>query len=80
MLPAEEDEIIDVLQAAGTNLTIVQNVYIHPNSKLRNFWNTLVTSFLLYNGIIIPVRIAFNIYETGGAFIFDRIIDATFIG
>ena len=76
---ADDQNIIDVRQTAGANLKLVKNVWIHPNNHYREIWNVLITIFLLYNGLVIPVRIAFDLEESFDAFIFDRIIDACFV-
>lgn len=73
------DNTIDVRQTAGANLKLVKNVYIHPLSLRRQIWNIVVTTCLVYNGIVIPMRIAFDLVEDTGAFAFDRVIDAIFI-
>jgi hypothetical protein len=69
-------DFIDVRQTAGANLgKLVKNVFIHPSSKERQIWNIIITMFLIYNGLVIPMRIAFDLVEDLGAFVFDRIID-----
>lgn len=75
----QQKDIIDVKQTAGANLKLVKNVWVHPSSTQRQLWNTWITLCLVYNGIVIPVRIAFDLIEDPAAFIFDRFIDGSFI-
>lgn len=73
------EDIIDVKQTAGANLKLVKNVWIHPSSAERQLWNAWISFCLIYNGVVIPVRIAFDLEEGAGAYAFDRCIDASFI-
>ncbi|CAM9141381.1 unnamed protein product, partial [Ectocarpus fasciculatus] len=57
----------------------VKNVWIHPSSAERQLWNAWISFCLIYNGVVIPVRIAFDLEEGAGAYAFDRCIDASFI-
>jgi hypothetical protein len=52
---------------------------IHPESKVKKFWNVILTILLLYTATVMPYKISFIDVKWGDTwFYFDLVIDSLF--
>eukprot|EP00297_Palpitomonas_bilix_P000065 CAMPEP_0113886518 /NCGR_PEP_ID=MMETSP0780_2-20120614/11601_1 /TAXON_ID=652834 /ORGANISM="Palpitomonas bilix" /LENGTH=863 /DNA_ID=CAMNT_0000874745 /DNA_START=463 /DNA_END=3054 /DNA_ORIENTATION=- /assembly_acc=CAM_ASM_000599 len=52
---------------------------IHPQSRGRKAWDIIQLVLLLYIAMVVPFRVGFGVPAEGGWFVFETIVDFTFI-
>ena len=52
---------------------------IQPDSTFKGIWDLLCLMFIIYQSILIPFRLCFEVDAAGGLFYFEMIIDITFM-
>jgi len=52
---------------------------LHPFGLFRTIWDTLSAVAIVYSALFVPYRLAFEIEISGAEFVFDRIVDVSFI-
>ena len=52
---------------------------LHPHALFRTIWDLLSAVAIVYSALFVPYRMAFTLEPEGGALVFDRLVDLSFI-
>lgn len=52
---------------------------IYPDSSFKGIWDLLCLLFIIYQAIMIPFRLCFDVDASGGLLILENIMDASFM-
>ena len=52
---------------------------IYPDSTPKGMWDLMILVFIIYQSIVIPFRLCFNVDATGGLYIFETAMDVSFM-
>ena len=52
---------------------------IYPDATFKGAWDLLCLFFIIYQSIIIPFRLCFEVDAAGGLYYFETIIDVSFM-
>jgi hyperpolarization activated cyclic nucleotide-gated potassium channel 2 len=52
---------------------------IYPDATFKGIWDLLGLIFIIYQSIIIPFRLCFEVDASGGLYVFESIIDVSFM-
>jgi hyperpolarization activated cyclic nucleotide-gated potassium channel 2 len=70
--------MLHILVAAHSEINKARGV-IYPDATLKGAWDLLCLFFIIYQSIIIPFRLCFEVDAAGGLLIFETIIDVAFM-
>ena len=72
------DQVFSDILVEEQNYTTGMRFIIHPNSTRLMIWSMIISSIILYSGIVIPYRIGFDEDAVGSVFVLEILFDILF--